>query len=222
MCRVRPNRSERFFDVEDPLAAPRRSRSGTASRVSPTSRSTAPRFEPWSRQIEPIWGRITFCSTSLSVPNWRTTSGACSGSDAPDRREVEVDREAVVGGELDPLARDVDRVVGRRLAQPVAARLAAAAAGSSPRPLLGLDHQGRLVVADADDVDPLLLGVEEVDAGLEDLLLDALGLARSAGRRSCWSPRRRSRAGSASGRPALRLTRVLGSTQASTSTILTS
>ena len=46
--------------------------------------------------------------------------GGLLGEDAPDRREVEVDQEAVVGGELDPLARGVNRIVAVDLAQPVA------------------------------------------------------------------------------------------------------
>ena len=40
---------------------------------------TKPEGTPRSRQIEPICGRTTFSSTSLRVPNWRTTSGAWAG-----------------------------------------------------------------------------------------------------------------------------------------------
>ena len=101
--------------------------------------------------------------------------GGLVGEDAPDRREVEVDREAVVGGELDSLARDVDRIVGRRScpAGRPRARPRRRSVGLSPVRFCGFHHQGRLGIADADDVDPLLLGIEEVDAGLEHLLLDA-------------------------------------------------
>ena len=64
--------------------------------------------------------------------------GRLLGQDAPDGREVEVDQEAVVGGELDPLARHVDRVGSRRLAQAVAPRVGLVVAGAAVRRRRGL------------------------------------------------------------------------------------
>ena len=87
-----------------------------------------------------------------------------------------------------PLPGDVDRIVGRRRAQPVAqVDLRRSVAVRRPRPrlavgaVLGFHRQAGLGIADADDVDPLLLGIQEVDPRLQDLLLDAAIFARCAG-----------------------------------------
>ena len=87
-----------------------------------------------------------------------------------------MNREAVAGGELDSLAGCVNRIIGHRRPQPVAPvevlgghRLR----GASRCLLLRRDRQAGLGIADADDVDPFLLRVEEVNPGLEHLLLDA-------------------------------------------------
>ena len=65
--------------------------------------------------------------------------GRLLGKNSPDRRVVEVNRKAVVRGELDPLARHVDRIVGRHvpsrsplMARPASVTAAVAAVALPP------------------------------------------------------------------------------------------
>ena len=192
MCRVRPKSSDRFFDGQDPLEL---GRGLVLKLLAGVSHQQVDRAAP--RSVQPA-DRLDLRQDHLVLDILERAElanhvGRLLGQNAPDRRVVEVNRKAVARGKLDALARDVNRIVGRRRAQAVAAQImrgawpGRAAAGAVPRLRSWASHrQAGLGIANADDVDPFLLGIEEVNAGLKDVLLNAslgagLGIARLVG-----------------------------------------
>ena len=186
MCRVRPKSSDRFFDGQDPLELGRGLVLELLAGVSDQQVDGAP-----PRSVQPA-DRLDLRQDHLVLDVLERAElandvGRLLGQNAPDRRVVEVNRKAVARGKLDALARDVNRIVGRRCAQAVALRIVLRRVAGRrcrlPRhhSILGFHRQAGLGVADADDVDPFLLGIEEVDSGLQDLLAGCRGRHRSRG-----------------------------------------
>src|SRR5271165_6303697 len=109
--------------------------------------------------------------------------------DAPDRRVIHVNREAVGGRKLNALAGGVSRIIGRGRAHPVAAvegarsllRTGCIAASDSRGSALSPGHDGQagLGVSHADDVDAFLFRIEEIDSRLKNLLLNAAHFVRA-------------------------------------------
>ena len=142
MCRVSPKSSE-VFGLKDPLEL---RRCLVLEFLSSVAHQEVDRPSP--RAVQPAdrldLGQDHLCSTSLSVPNWRTTL-APARENSPDRGVIEVNQKAVAGRKLDPLARYVHGILGRGGTQPVAARSVPDWCRSGGRRLAAIDSRASTV-----------------------------------------------------------------------------
>ena len=87
-----------------------------------------------------------------------------------------MDQEPIIRWKLNPLAGHIGGVGFGLLAQPVSQLIHLGRRVGCHYRLAGFDLQGGFIVANADDVNPLLFRIDKVDARLKHLLLDPLDL----------------------------------------------